>query len=506
MSAAARTLRLGTRGSLLAVAQSRQVAAALTAAHPGLQVALVTLTTPGDRDRQTPLDQVRDGAFFSAEIDRALVEGRVDFAVHSRKDLDGPRPESLVAAALAPRANPRDVVLYRADVLDRLRAGRPLRVGTSSARRATHVSAFLAEGLPHLGRAPTIDCRPIRGPVEQRLACLQPGQPAPAALDGVVLAMAGLERLWRDPDGYRALRACLGGLRWMVLPLTACPAAPGQGALALECRAADERTRALLQLLHDDPTAAEVAAEYAAAERAPADGRSAFAATAVTRPELGQLLFARGAADDLGWQAPDRPRDARPWEGSAWHQACQARPLPCRGSRPRSPATFVAHWRAAEHAPTELQRQRVWVSGVASWRRLAARGIWVEGCADGLGFDAICDTLASPVLQLPALAEWQVLTRDGAQDSWRDSGVGEVLGTYALEPPAPPTADRLRAAARDATHFFWTSRDQYLALREVLPATAEHACGAGKTLAALRHLGVRPHPFPNRATWRSWVA
>jgi hypothetical protein len=197
---------------------------------------------------------------------------------------------------------------------------------------------------------------------------------------------------------------------------------------------------------------------------------------------------------------------ARPWDGGSWHQACAHRILPLPGSALRRPAVYVAHWRALDGALPIPGTMRTWVSGVASWRRLAARGVWVEGCADGLGFDAIRPTLGTPVLGLPPLANWAVLTRDSARGSWQNSGVGGVLATYALEAPDPATVAQLRAAAGAATHFFWSSREQYLALRDALPPDAEHACGAGKTLAALRKLGARPHPFPNRDTWRSWVA
>lgn len=506
MKAASRALCIGTRGSTLAVAQSRQVATDLQAAHPGLQVKLVTLSTRGDRDCSTPLSAVQDAAFFSAEIDVALLAGDVDIAVHSRKDLDGPRPDGIVTAAMPSRVNPRDVVLFRGSVIDRLRRGASLRIGTSSTRRARNVQRFLQAALPRLGPEPDIQCVPLRGPVDRRVARLHSG--GSAALDGVVLALAGLERLWLDPAGRRAVEGQLDDVRWMVLPLSECPAAPGQGALAVECRARDAVTRDLLRAVHDARTADEVAAEFAAADQLVAQQRAAFGATAVTVPGLGKLLFARGAAGAdnlLRWPAPPRPAVARALDGGAWHRAGTHRAVQQPLGAPDSKAVFVAHWRALNPIAKLCSHQRIWTSGWQSWQRLSAAGLWVEGCADGLGFDALRPTLASPVLQLPPLEQWLALTRVGAEDTWRDSGIVNVVGSYTMEPPPSDALRRLRAAARRATHFYWSSREQYLALRDCVPPAAHHACGTGKTRRALTELGIRPHVFPNREAWQTWL-
>jgi hydroxymethylbilane synthase len=175
----------------------------------------------------------------------------------------------------------------------------------------------------------------------------------------------------------------------------------------------------------------------------------------------------------------------------------------------RAPALFVAHWRAwpAVSAPSS-DDARVWVSGVASWRRLAERGAWVEGCADNLGFTAVLPTLRSPVLRLPPLADWTVLTREDAVASWDGAGVGRVLATYALAGPRDESAlDEIRDHVAGATHFFWGSAAQYRALSAWLPAGAHHACGPGKTFDALRAAGVANlSAFPSRREWQSWVA
>jgi hypothetical protein len=151
---------------------------------------------------------------------------------------------------------------------------------------------------------------------------------------------------------------------------------------------------------------------------------------------------------------------------------------------------------------------RLWVSGVESWRRLARQGLWVEGCAEGFGFSYILPTLRSPVLRLPALADWTVLTRADAESSWAGSGVGRITATYEIEPPGDEQVlSDIRDRIRGATHFYWGSAAQFRAVRDWLPANSHHACGPGKTYRALREAGVENlQAFPSRQEWRAWVA
>jgi len=509
MSQPAQQLRLATRGSLLAVAQSRQIAAALMASNPGLEVSLKLITTRGDLNLSTPLQSVTDADFFSAEIDQAILAGDADFAVHSRKDLNI-RPAGLMTAAIPTRANPRDVILFRAETPARLRAGKPIRIGSSSARREVNVRRFLRKALPRLGPDPVLTFQSLRGPVEQRITHLHANPDSKDGLDAVVIALAGLERLWADEDGRVVLQPLLSGLRWMLTPLSECPTAPGQGALVLECRAGDNKVEATLAKLNDAATATAVGAEFAATGQACPAIDDSLGATAITVPELGTVLFARSRdqADlaALNWTQPEAPAQARGWDGADWTRACQRRRLPIAWDDCAQPALFVAHWHALSNNSPALENRRIWVSGLTSWQHLAALGIWVEGCADGLGFDSLRDTLSTPVLQLPALTHWAVLTRAGAEESWADSGLGQIVATYALETPVDSALTQIRATARQATHFFWGSREQYLALRDCLPRTAEHACGSGKTLRALRDMGEQPRVFPNRKAWRRWLA
>jgi hydroxymethylbilane synthase len=242
-------LRLGTRGSPLALVQARLVATALRDAHgwgPEL-IEIEPIATSGDQLRDKPISEMGGKALWTKELDSALLEGRIDLAVHSMKDVETIRPPELALAAM----------LERADVCDRL-VGAPslaalpegARVGTSSPRRAAQL----------LARRPDLVIVPFRGNVETRLRKIQMGE-----VDATLLAAAGLDRLNRSDCGV---------LLNDFLP------APAQGAIGVEVRSADRRVRALIAAIDHGPTHACVAAERRLLEGLGGSCRSPVAALA----------------------------------------------------------------------------------------------------------------------------------------------------------------------------------------------------------------------------------
>jgi hydroxymethylbilane synthase len=218
-----RPLRLGTRGSALALAQSGHVAAAVTD-KTGREVELVEITTFGDISREAISQLGGTGVFVSALRD-ALLAREIDFAVHSYKDLPTAPAEGLVLAAVPVREDPRDVLVAR-DGLTLSELGAGARIGTGAPRRIAQLNA-LGLGL---------ECVPIRGNVDTRIRKVTDGE-----LDAVVLARAGLARLGR-----------LDSVTEVIDPMLVLPA-PAQGALALECRADDTGLTELLGALDDPP-------------------------------------------------------------------------------------------------------------------------------------------------------------------------------------------------------------------------------------------------------------
>ncbi|MFJ1801682.1 MULTISPECIES: hydroxymethylbilane synthase [unclassified Streptomyces] len=230
-------LRLGTRRSKLAMAQSGLVAEAVREVT-GRAVELVEITTYGDTSREH-LAQIGGTGVFVAALREALLRGEVDFAVHSLKDLPTSQPDDLVLAAVPQREDPRDAMVAR-DGLTFAQLPDGARVGTGSPRRMAQLNAYArSHGL-------RIETVPIRGNVDTRIGFVRDGE-----LDAVVLAAAGLSRLGRSGEVTE------------FLPVDTVLPAPGQGALAIECAASSADLAAALAELDDPYTRVAVTAERA---------------------------------------------------------------------------------------------------------------------------------------------------------------------------------------------------------------------------------------------------
>ncbi len=231
------TIRIGTRGSKLALWQARFVQRQLEARGHGVE--LVVIKTKGDRMQQLSFDKIEGKGFFTKELEEALLDARVDLAVHSMKDLPVEQPEGLVLAGVSARANPADWLLIRPEAVDpsrpfRLKEG--ARVGTSSARRKAQLRHYRSD----------LSFCDMRGNVPTRLHKLLSGH-----ADAIVLAAAGIERLQLD----------LAQLHVLPLEPRAFVPAPAQGVLAYQTRSDDARLRRILQALHDETTARTVQVE-----------------------------------------------------------------------------------------------------------------------------------------------------------------------------------------------------------------------------------------------------
>jgi hydroxymethylbilane synthase len=234
------TLRIGTRGSPLALWQAHTVAALLEAA--GTSTEIVRIKTAGDRLQEAPLSEVGGKRLFVKEIEDALAGGTIDVAVHSAKDMSAVLPDGLTIAAVLPREDPRDALVLpegtQAENIDSVlsRLGGAPTIGTSSVRRAAQLAALM----------PGATFVPVRGNVDTRLRKLDMG-----GFDAIVLACAGMHRL--------GLEARISA----AIPLSHCIPAPGQGIVAVEVRAADAATRTAVERLNDDYAAVALTAERA---------------------------------------------------------------------------------------------------------------------------------------------------------------------------------------------------------------------------------------------------
>jgi len=227
-----REIRIGARGSKLAVWQAEWVKNRLEELHPGLEARLVKIKTTGDKITDSPLAKIGGKGLFTREIEEALLGGEVDLAVHSMKDMPYKLPEGLVIGCVPPREDPFDALVSKGDTLMRLEEG--ARVGSSSLRRVAQLKRL----------RPDLDYLPLRGNVETRIRKMDEGR-----CDAVVLAVAGLRRMGLEGRVVEYLR-----------PPDFLPAV-GQGAIAVQIREDDEGTRELIAAMEDERARAATLAE-----------------------------------------------------------------------------------------------------------------------------------------------------------------------------------------------------------------------------------------------------
>jgi len=228
-------IRIGTRGSKLALTQSEWIKEQLETHHLGLRVDLIKIKTTGDKILDTPLSKIGGKGLFVKEIEEALLERRVDVAVHSMKDVPAELPGDLMLSTFPPRENPSDALIARKGcTLEQLPKG--ARVGTSSLRRGAQLLHF----------RPDLKLVSLRGNVDTRLNKLKSGD-----LEAIILATAGLNRLG------------LSGVITQAIPFHQLLPAVGQGVLGLEVRRDDDETIALLDFLDHTDTRTAVTAERA---------------------------------------------------------------------------------------------------------------------------------------------------------------------------------------------------------------------------------------------------
>ena len=260
-------MKIGTRGSQLALWQANWVRDRLAAR--GTHAEIEVIKTTGDADVDRPLHQLEGKGFFTKEIEEALLAERIDIAVHSLKDLPTALPPGLALAAIPVRHDPREALINGKSLLD-LAPG--TRVGTSSLRRVAQVRFLRAD----------LQVVPLRGNVPTRVRKVENHE----GLDAALLAVAGLERL------------ALGDKGSVVDPLDVMPA-PGQGALGIEIRGSDRATRKALEPLHDPASALAVTAERALLAALGGGCQAPVAAYVGSRePGVGSRLYGRVTAQD----------------------------------------------------------------------------------------------------------------------------------------------------------------------------------------------------------------
>lgn len=499
-------IKIAARQSDLARLQAQTVGRALqTALGSSAQIEYAFRASLGDLNLTDPLWKMPEKGVFTEDFLQDLIEGRCDLVVHSWKDLPTEaRPQTDIVATL-PRADARDLLLFRRDRLESVKASGQMRVLTSSPRRTYNLDGFFKSHLPFPVR--DIAFENVRGNIPTRMRKLLSED-----VDALILAKAAVDRLLQmDADEYREvqaeLRQILRQCVWMVLPFSANPTAAAQGALAIEIRRDRKDLRELLDKVNCPQTFACVERERKILASYGGGCHQKIGVT-VLRRAFGEITYLRGLTDagevlqQVRLQSPDSHRATVPpvattdqvWPSPAQDGEAFFKRVELAATEWQQPITgarflWVARAAALPTSQPIAAEQIVWCAGLQTWRQLALRGIWVNGTAEGLG-----ETEPTRIETLLAFAPgapvaWLKLTHEtSARDaklSGSSAGQAEemtALATYRLVPLE--TVPDLRGK----THFFWMSGSAFTRALELYPEirSGHHACGPGKTYQHLR--------------------
>ena len=507
-------IKLGTRESKLAWSQSQWVAQQIESKNENLKVKLVGIKTQGDLIQNIPLSQVEGKDFFTKELDLALLRGDVDLTVHSFKDLSLDRPNEFCVAAVPSRENPRDILICSEKIDQRIKDNKKIIIGTSSLRRVENVPELLSSILPH---HPNIELTNIRGNIDSRMDRLFLNETHERYCDGIILAHAGVKRLFDNLNEQLMLREKFKKFKFMLLPISENPTAPAQGALAIECRKNDIEIYNAIRKIHDPLTESIINEERKILRHYGGGCHQRFGVTQFDMSSLGVVQIMKGKSlkgeslDQYFWsKKPIRgeenivsldPSDALEKEVTSNSSEIK-KAIDLLVNAKNKKVVFVAHSNAIENLSVDIFKvHRVYVSGLKSWRKLASRGIWVEGCAEGFGFEFIRNDIFSKMLShnIDGLEKCVVLTHSGATADWSgDEFV--VCAPYTLS---------LRIKNKNyltITDVYISSLLEFDTLKTYVSETVRYACGPGKTARKLNEKGIKNiQIFPSKQEWKKWI-
>jgi hydroxymethylbilane synthase len=487
-------IRIAARHSDLARLQAYRVGDALRAAYPDLVVEYSFRASLGDQNLNDPLWKMPEKGVFTEDFVRDLQEGTADLVVHSWKDLPTEVRPGLTIACTLPRADQRDLLLMKSS------AGTPwqLRVLTSSPRRAYNLDSFFREYLPF--QVQDVVFENVRGNIPTRMRKLLSGE-----AHALIVAKAAVDRLLDSrEEEFAEARAvvleCVRACRAMVLPLGLNPTAAAQGAIAVEIRTDRTDLSELLSAIHASETFASVVKEREILASYGGGCHQKIGVSVLDR-SYGRITYLQGLTDSgetLNQSALTTYEPLPLCEGVAqiFPRLGEESPFFDREFLPRglwsraeqSPFLFVARDTAW---PEGIRASGlVWTAGLKTWKKLAAKGVWVFGSSENLGEREVDSVSTLARTHAGVEPKWTKLTHEQAALS----GASELdaVATYTLIPAAsaPDLVGR--------THFYWMSGTAFDRALALYPAILDgvHASGPGNTHEHLkRHLRKTPFVY-----------
>ncbi len=494
-------VRIICRSSRLSLLQAELVKQKILLAQPGFEVEVIGRSSRGDKELHVNLSALDGTDFFTEEIFSALESKDADIAVHSLKDMSADHFFSHDAFAVVDRDDTRDVAIFNPAIVDKIKQGKTVTIGTCSPRREEMAVNFLKKALPQVHREIKIITKSIRGNVESRLMQLHN-----KAYDGTILATAGLNRLLQSEKDSISIKELLANKRLMLLPLIECVPAPCQGAIVAEAYPGNHKAVALLRLINDKDLFVESFNEKKEAHRYGTGCLQRFGVTTI-RTEYNESIYASGIGQNDNafkeWVSlPKIDNDGLNIFSSTEKMKdffyCEWRDKKLSIDQP---VVFMANYKilGSQSLVDDLSSKRIFVAGTKTWFELAKQGYWVEGCADALGFEWFLPAMQMPLLNIPKEAIC-ILTHEEAASRWKKKGYN-AESNYKLV----SAKNKILAEAIAAADFiFWSSFSQFFYYGQFANEMAIHACSGGETASLLKAQGVEPVIFPTIKSFEQW--
>ena len=477
----------------------------------GERFQIKTIKTEGDGKTDVPLWQLEGKDFFTKELDSALLSEEVDLTIHSYKDLGHERPPGIALAAITERTYGEDILLLTKNTQSKISSLSRFIVGTSSPRRIANAKRHLAPLLPV--RPPLeIQCKTLRGNINTRIEKLLAGQ-----YDGIILALAGIERLACHRSSQEKIQKLLRELDYMILPSSLFPSAAAQGALAVEIKSGRNDGGELqkkLQKLHHLKTEQLIRRER---EHFQYYGGGCHLAVGIQVEEVsGHILhFQQGEVDGKevaqnfieGIPPPPLsppffvglPPEKNPRPGLFLSdQLIVKAPIPVKERRVRQCCFVTSLYCLEALEKTYKGGSAIFSGGLKTWKALAERGYWANGSSDGLGHGKIHQYLKSRGLAL-FHGELSLVIYSSRHVRVSPSIQGELVPCY--EHQIGEVGEEYLQKVRSANSFFWTSYRQFESFCEHLEDGwwhgKRHCCGLGKTFQEFKERDLEVTPFIN---------
>lgn len=486
-------LLIASRQSDLARLQAYQVGDALQAHNSNLKINYHFRESLGDINQDDPLWKMPEKGVFTQDFRAGLLQGQFDMVVHSWKDLPVEQEEGTEIVATLPRADMRDLLLFKKSHRQKVADSQRLQLFSSSPRRIYNLSRFFKAHFPE--KLDEVVFESVRGNILTRVRKLVENP----EIDGLIVAKAAIDRLLsvtREEflKGQKELQDHLKLCDWQVLPLSENPTAAAQGALAVEIKSDRKDLKELLLSVHCQDTWDSVVKERVTLKSHGGGCHQKIGVSHLNRP-YGNLHFVKGETE--AGEVLDQVMEKEPELNLGKTLSFKTQWFDRESVEYNIPSLVTAHYVARANALPENEKladQLVWTSGLKTWQKLASRGVWVHGSSESLG--------EKEDKRLQVLAPNSVWARWTHEQGVVSEGV--PIATYKL------IAKEQVPQTEGVNDFFWMSGSQFKRAIEVDPKILEanHYCGPGHTFEIisqeLKNRGIKKviKILPNVETWR----